>query len=363
MSFNINKNTIIYFPLVPNVSTGGPEAIHRLAYFLRTEHSLNVEIFYFPKTDKYPVHEEYIKYNNKFTENIIDDEDNILILPDFVKHLSLKKNYPKIQKCIWWLSVDFFYTGIYENIFGYYKYKFINNKVSFINYINNFFPVIKHTDLPNECLKKLKKLDISNLEIIKDVNTHFCQSHYAFQWLQKFNINNKTMLTDFFDDHILNIDFDNFNKENIIVYNPSKGMSFTRHLLKKYNNFVFIPIRNLNKEGVINLLKKSKIYIDFGNHPGRDRLPREAALCGCCIITSKRGSADYYEDVPIPNHYKFSDTYNNIDNIQILINDILLNYDFHVKEFQEYRTFCKQINNITTKQISSILLNTIETHG
>ena len=360
MSFKITKDTIIYFPLVPNVSTGGPEAIHRLAYFLRTEYSLNVEIFYSPKNNKYPVHEEYIKYDNKFTENIIDNEVNILILPDFVKHLTLKNDYPKIQKCIWWLSVDFFYTGIFENIYGYNKFKFINNKVSFINYINKYFPVIKHTDLANECLKKLKKIDINNLDIIKDINAHFCQSYYSFQWLEKFNIKNKAMLADFFDDDILNINFISYKKENIVVYNPSKGISFTRHLLKKYKNYKFIPIRNLKKEGVIDLLKKSKVYIDFGNHPGRDRLPREAALCGCCIITSKRGSAQFYEDVPIPDHYKFIDTYKNLELIQNLINDIILNYDLHVKQFEEYRNFCKQINNTTKLQINKILKNTNE---
>jgi hypothetical protein len=362
MSFKIYKNTIIYFPLVPNVSTGGPEAIHRLAYFLRTEHSLNIEIFYYPKTNKYPVHEEYIKYNNKFTDNIIDNEENVLFLPDFVKHLTLKNDYQKIQKCIWWLSVDFFYTGIFENIYGYHKFKFINNKVSFINYLNKYLPFIKHTDLANECLKKLQKLDINNLDIIKDVNMHFCQSYYSFQWLEKFNIKNKAMLTDFFDHDILNIDFFNYKKENIIVYNPSKGISFTRHLINKYKNFKFIPIRNLTKEGVIDLLKKSKIYIDFGNHPGRDRLPREAALCGCCIITGKRGSAKFYEDVPIPDRYKFNETYMDLVNIQTLMNDIILNYDVHINEFQDYRNFCKQINIITISQIHNIIENTKEFH-
>jgi len=35
-----------------------------------------------------------------------------------------------------------------------------------------------------------------------------------------------------------------------------------------------------------------QVYIDFGHHPGQDRLPREAVQCGCVVITGKRGSGN-----------------------------------------------------------------------
>ena len=49
-----------------------------------------------------------------------------------------------------------------------------------------------------------------------------------------------------------------------------------------------------------------KLFIDFGYNPGNDRLPREAAACGCCLITSNLGAYKYYEDTPFPDEYKFS---------------------------------------------------------
>jgi len=61
------------------------------------------------------------------------------------------------------------------------------------------------------------------------------------------------------------------------------------------------------REEVIKLLQKAKVYIDFDYHPRKDRLPREAAILGCCVITRKRGSAKFFEDVPIPDEYKFED--------------------------------------------------------
>ena len=42
---------------------------------------------------------------------------------------------------------------------------------------------------------------------------------------------------------------------------------------------------------IIQILSRSKIYIDFGFHPGVDHLPREAAILKNCIITNKEGSA------------------------------------------------------------------------
>jgi hypothetical protein len=47
------------------------------------------------------------------------------------------------------------------------------------------------------------------------------------------------------------------------------------------------------------------VYVDFGKHPGRDRLPREAALAGCLVMSTYIGSATYWEDMPLSNWYKF----------------------------------------------------------
>ncbi|MCX7738527.1 MAG: hypothetical protein N2Z80_03840 [Hydrogenothermaceae bacterium] len=63
---------------------------------------------------------------------------------------------------------------------------------------------------------------------------------------------------------------------------------------------------------MIDILKKAKVYIDFGNHTGKDRIPREAAMLECCVITGRRGIAKYREDVPIPENYKIEDKVENI---------------------------------------------------
>ena len=51
----------------------------------------------------------------------------------------------------------------------------------------------------------------------------------------------------------------------------------------------------MTPEQVVDLMSESKVYIDFGNHPGKDRIPREAVINGCCVITGVRGSARFKE--------------------------------------------------------------------
>ena len=60
----------------------------------------------------------------------------------------------------------------------------------------------------------------------------------------------------------------------------------------------------MSRAEVREALCKVKVYADFGSHPGRDRMPREAALCGACVLTNRRGSANFAEDVPLPTLYK-----------------------------------------------------------
>jgi hypothetical protein len=82
---------------------------------------------------------------------------------------------------------------------------------------------------------------------------------------------------------------------------------YLQKIIEFADGIKFIPIRNMMREDVINLLKEAKVYIDFGHFPGPERIPIEAAVLGYCVITGKRGYAGFYEDVSIPNEYKLED--------------------------------------------------------
>ena len=96
-----------------------------------------------------------------------------------------------------------------------------------------------------------------------------------------------------------------------IAFNPKKGFETTLQIIERSlalgREADWVPIAGLDPAGVRALLAGCRVYIDFGPHPGMDRLPREAALAGCCVVTGRRGAAAFAEDVPIPDPFKVPD--------------------------------------------------------
>jgi hypothetical protein len=181
----------------------------------------------------------------------------------------------------------------------------------------------------------MKKVDYTKDALLRSAEFYLFQSWYAFKHFDK--LNPKYYLSDHLNNAFLETNTDLSIKENIVVYNPKKGYSFTRKIISFARDIKFIPLENMSRDMVIKTLQKAKVYIDFGNHPGKDRLPREAAILGCCVITGKRGSAAFFEDVPIPDEYKFEDREKNIPKIVKKIKDCFENFYECYKDFEYYR--------------------------
>mgnify|MGYP001474768231 CR=1 FL=1 len=332
----IYSDSIVYVAAPANLATGGPELLHQLAYHLRNNLKIDAYMYYFNANDTYPVHPEYKCYHNPFVKEIKDDEKNILILPEVFTECKIFNNCLKIRKCLWWLSIDNFYINILLNV----KTNFFLSRT-----VNKLFKVLFRRsliDINKKVMFKAKKFDL--LHYIDSNWLHLVQSVYAFNHLLTKNIPKDKIfyLSDYLNEDFLKTQTDLAQKQNIIVYNPQKGFAFTDRILKKAKDIKFIPIINMTREEVIKTLQRAKVYIDFGNHPGKDRIPREAAILGCCVITGKRGSAAFYDDVPIPEEYKFEDKKENIPAIIAKIKDCLENYDERYNDFNNYRDVIKQ---------------------
>ncbi|MFA6684961.1 MAG: hypothetical protein WCS26_06840 [Arcobacteraceae bacterium] len=305
----LNNHTKVYVVCPASFATGGPELLHQLVYHLR-KLNLNAFMFYIPKAHPAPVHEEYRFYDNPYVFDLDDESSNILIVPEINTELLYK--YEKIQKVIWWLSIDNYFVSIP-------RYGFIKRNIKRIFSGKKYFTFDQKTNF-----------------------FHFVQSYYAKDYLQKHGIENSRIeyLSDYLSADFLKnrLDTNIEAKCNIVVYNPKKGFEFTQQLIQTNPNIEFIPIQSMTRHEVIQLLKKSKVYIDFGHHPGKDRIPREAALLGCCVITNRKGSASFFNDVKIGDEYKFDentrDVGKNITNkILDCFNEFQRNYD----NFTNYR--------------------------
>lgn len=139
-------------------------------------------------------------------------------------------------------------------------------------------------------------------------------------------------------------------KEDIILYNSAKCYKIIKKLIKYDKKHRYIPLSEMSQNELINMYKKAKIYIDFGPFPGAERMPKEAVLFDCCIITGKRGVSNYYGDVPILDKYKFNN-YKEYNKISLLIDYIFKIYELVITDFELYK---KTVINLENSFINSL---------
>ena len=312
----VYPDTKIFIISPGNIHSGGPELVHQLASQL-LKMDYNVYMFYLPANADFnpadPVDPFYKKYHIPFVRNLEIDHKNIMIVPESSSlNLYVSK---KIRRIMWWMSVD--------------------------NYINNLCNILKKF--------KQNPLDSTMPKFFyfdKDDNTieHWVQSEYAKIFIKKNGIVDKQIyrVRDYLNEAFLQraSHVDISQKENIVAYNPVKGFEFTQKLLKVALEINWQAIRDMTPEEVQQLLARAKVYIDFGNHPGRDRIPREAAVSGCCVLTGRRGAAGNPNDIAIDESFKFNDTDDNLIPIVNRIKDIFANFR---KNYESQRNYREQI--------------------
>lgn len=353
---NINPNTTIYLMCISNKATGGPELLHQLAFELRRK-GVNAIMYYVDFANERfetPVHQDYKIYSIPYTVQVADEQDNVLIIPEI--YLSAIDEYKYLRKIVWWLSID-------NSFFQFDYLKMLKRETSWYKkFIYRFYvKTIKNSHLFERwyALKCEKELSTWFERINMDSNVyHLAQSNYAMNFLLQNKVSSTrcSFLSDYLRDDYLNSsqDVDIKNKKNIVVYNPKKGIKFTSKIILQASNIKFIPIQNMSYSEVTDLLKRAKVYIDFGAHPGKDRIPREAAIMKCCVITGRKGSANFTHDVAISEEYKFKDIDEVIPDILSKILFIFDNFETCLASFESYRRLIMQEQQKFVSDINSV---------
>lgn len=310
-----------------NAVTGGPEALHQLVDHMNSL-GLPAFITYLPFNKAANTPTPYLKYTAPVS--MYEDRAGYLIIfPEVYPELALKVKHA--QAALWWLSLENFLerrhiSPLYDK-FRYFK------------------RVLKG------------KRPLGGAKALKGI-IHFSQTEHSTQYLKSCGIQpiplidsiNEEFLT---DKHIKSTE----NKKNIILYNPTKGKKVTAKIIKDNPQWQFIPLSGLNREELSEKLSTAKLYIDFGHHPGRDRMPREAAMHGCCLITGILGSAGNKIDLPIPDIYKMDSSKPDfLLSFKKLAQDIFENFDAHFNALNDYRVYLKSEPAIFRSQIEDYFL-------
>lgn len=302
----------IYIACPAAAVSGGAELLHQFSQEL-TKRNVENYMLYYGDTNGSPTPERYRKYNVKTAARYVDDADSVFVLPEVGVHEAIRCQ--KGKAAIWWLSVN--------------------------NYIM--------------CYRERFSTTFDIFNIARKENTfQFVQSQYAKEFLEKyFGIMDSSFLSDYINDEIIgHAQMNQYTRENICLYNPAKGLANVEPLIRNSRDGItWVPLQGYSPVEMADLMCRAKLYIDFGGHPGKDRIPREAAVCGCCVITNREGSARNAMDIPIPGKYKLEDT-GNIPLTLDCIYDTLDHYEDRVGDFAAYRNcilnekeqFCLEID-------------------
>ena len=300
----MNKGNLVFLIHCPSnsLNNGGVETLHQLGFHLK-KNNFKVFISFFPNIDNELIPKKLINYNLSYKK--FEDEQNFIhIIPEVE---TIRTKLIKKGKCIiYWLSVDSYYRRNLDKSFwknwNYYR-KSINKRIFFFN---------------------LKK------------HYHLANSYYAKKFLQKKKINSQILkgyISNYFDG-----EFDISRKKNIILYNPVKDQNHYKKIMQLLPHYEFIALSKMTDFEIKDYYHQSKIFMDLGTHPGRERMPREAGMMGCILIVANRGSAANDFDVPINNLYKMNLKEKNIYNkVANLIENIFKNYENHLTNFEIYK--------------------------
>lgn len=304
----------IYIVCPPKKATGGPEALHQLGYILNSL-GYNAKMLY-PKYKKDPVHPFYKNYNVPYVRRVTDSTDNVIIIPESMTNLIAK--YPLSQKKIWWLSLDF-----YEIL--------MNSREKKKNWIRKLLVPYKHTEYRFEPNRNV---------------THWYQSQRTKEFLLTKKLDNEIA---YLCDYVTELFFDglpeSFSKENIITYNPKKGLDKIEKYMALLPQYKWQPLSGMSREEMRGTLRKAKLHIDFGYFPGRDKIPREALVSGVCLLTGREGTSAFKEDLGIPEKYKLHENEMQPEKVTELINHLMNNYDEAFTDFLDFRNFVMNEKN------------------
>ena len=333
----MSSPSIVYIYCPAKVVTGGTELLHQLASSL-TQKGISAYMVYY-ENEQIVVCDRpkpFAIYHIQHSNSVTDQKDAWVVLPEV--YLNLGKQFNHSRVICWWLSVDnFFHDGL-------------GSVLDALRW-NSWFGIKRI--IKQYILRRSYTKAISINELRDKKYLHLYQSYYAFSFLQSYGIDQVNELGDYINLSFLNKEVPD-KKEDLVLYNPKKMTKQFIQIMKCSPGIKWIPLQNMNLEELTVMYSRAKLYVDFGTHPGKDRIPREAVIHYCCLLTNKKGSARYYEDVPIDDAYKISDSELNTTLLKERISNIFKHYSTQIQNFESYRNIIKEEKTRFEQQVNSI---------
>lgn len=287
----------VYIVTPAGAVTGGPELCHQLADALNAA-GCPASVVYYPFGRGHEIPRPYRGYDCRPAAADDIEPGATVVLPEV--YGDLVGAFPGCRVYFWWLSV------------------------------NNFH---------RRACSDGAAAQLADIRRIAE--RHLYQSEYARLFLAENGLTPAQQLSDRLAD-CYSRPADTGPRRDLVAYNPAKGLERTELVLRALGRSVrppqVIALRGMDRDQLRTVLSQTKVYIDFGGHPGKDRLPREAAALGACVVTNRRGAAANDIDVPIPREFKIDDRKPGFERrAAAKVGQILADFSRHSAMFDGYR--------------------------
>lgn len=271
--------------------TGGPEALHQLVDSL-TRLGFDAAMLYLPG-EYHSVPREYEDYQFRTVSETDIYPTDVVVIPEVMAGEVARFSYARTV--LWWLSVD---------------------------------------NAPGEALSVC--------------GDHIAQSFYAWQHLKNHGIDAK-MVGDYIHPEFVVRDVP---RGQWVAVNPFKGVELSRRFSALCPDIELRPIIGMDRKEVARFLNDATVFIDFGHQPGKDRLPREAAVSGAVVFVHDVGAACFRGDFPLPQSAFFNDDDASLlalgDRVRAVLEDSAPAYArqvlYHQSIAREQRIFDEQVS-------------------
>ena len=302
--------------------TGGPEALTLLVHSFR-ERGLEAYLIPMRNFRGKDNHPEYDFYNVKIAERIADPTRDHFVLTEVSPIESRRELSQLPDERIWmlWLSVNFspipearyysatqadcsfFPSGANEKLPDLWPYD--DAPIS-----SGRFPTLREAQrrITASGLSRARALAIETASIkyarrVSRRSINFgTQSCYGQSFVRRHLEREAFLITDY--PRPMPDVGDVKRRPSVVAYNGAKSQWKIAELQALLPDVEFLPIQNMSFDEVCRNLAAAALYVEIGHLPGRDRLPREAALLGTPCIMLARGAGFCWDDFPIGVDYR-----------------------------------------------------------
>lgn len=302
--------------------TGGPEALTLLVHSFRRR---GIEAYLIPMRNfrGKQNHPEYGSYDVKIAERIADPTKDHFVLTEVSPIESRRELSQLPDEHIWmlWLSVNFspipearYYTptqadcaffppGIDQELPDLWPHDDAPIATGPFRTLRE-----AHRRTPTAGLRSVPATAIEavSIEYARRVSRRAInvgtQSYYGQSFVRRHLDQDAFLLTDY--PRPMPSLSDVKRQPKLVAYNGAKGQWKIHELRELLPDVEFLPIQGMPFDEVCRALATASMYVEIGHLPGRDRLPREAALLGTPTVLLARGAGFCWQDFPLGIDYR-----------------------------------------------------------